>query len=71
MKFDLRFPIGILFSLYGALLVIFGAATNSDTDLYKSSLGININFWWGVVLLTFGVLMLIGAACGRKNPPSA
>jgi hypothetical protein len=35
-------------------------------------LGININFIWGVVLLIFGVLMLVGAAAGRKNnPPSA
>jgi hypothetical protein len=71
MKFDLRLPIGILFSLYGALLAIYGAATNSNADLYKSSLGININLWWGIVLLIFGVSMLIGAAHGRKNPPSA
>ena len=69
MKFDLRFPIGILFSLYGALLVIFGAM--SDKELYSRSLGINVNFWWGIVLLVFGVLMLLGAVSGRKKPPSA
>jgi hypothetical protein len=34
------------------------------------SLGININLIWGIVLLIFGVLMLIGAARGRKNPPT-
>jgi hypothetical protein len=67
MKFDLRFPIGILFSIYGALLVIFGVA--SDRELYARSLGINVNLWWGIVLLVFGVLMLLGAICGRKNPP--
>jgi hypothetical protein len=71
MKFDLRFPIGILFSLYGALLAIFGVATHSNAGLYQSSLGINVNLWWGLVLLVFGILMLAGAIRGRKTPPSA
>lgn len=70
MKFDLRLPIGILFSLYGALLVVFGAATNSNAGLYTRSLGSNINLIWGIVLLIFGALMLLGAIRGRKNPPS-
>ena len=35
------------------------------------SLGININLIWGVVLLGFGALMLLGAMRGGKNPPSA
>jgi hypothetical protein len=69
MKFDLRFPIGTLFSLYGALLAIFGAA--SDKKLYDRSLGINVNLWWGLVLLVFGVAMLLGAIRGRKTPPPA
>jgi hypothetical protein len=34
------------------------------------SLNININLWWGFVLLVFGVLMLLGAACGKKTPPA-
>jgi hypothetical protein len=71
MKFDLRLPIGILFSLYGALLVVFGLATNSDAGLYARSLGLNINLIWGAVLLIFGVLMLLGFFLGKKNPPSA
>jgi hypothetical protein len=71
MKFDLRFPIGILFSLYGALLVVFGLVTDSDTGLYARSLGKNVNLIWGAVLLVFGVLMLLCAIRGRKTPPSA
>jgi hypothetical protein len=71
MKFDLRLPIGILFSLYGALLVVFGLATNSDAGLYARSLGLNINLIWGAVLLVFGMLMLLGFFLGKKNPPSA
>lgn len=69
MGLDIRWPIGIMFSLVGLLLVVFGAMT-SGSDLYQStSLGININLIWGVVLLVFGVLMLLGAIAGRKKPP--
>jgi hypothetical protein len=57
MNFDLRLPIGIMFSLFGAILVIFGAASNPE--IYAThSLGININLAWGTVLLAFGVSML-------------
>ena len=57
MNFDLRLPIGIMFSLFGLILVIFGAV--SDKAIYeKHSLGININLIWGAVLLVFGAAML-------------
>jgi len=69
MKFDLRLPIGLLFSFYGIVLVVLGVATNADKARYQSSLGINVNLWWGVVLLVFGGLMLLGAMMGRKQPP--
>jgi hypothetical protein len=51
--------------------VIFGAATTSDTEMYRHSLGININLIWGVVLLIFGGLMLAGAFRGRKQPAAS
>jgi hypothetical protein len=56
MKLDLRLPIGLMFSIIGALLVIFGLA--SDPAIYQRSLGINVNLWWGLVLLVFGLVML-------------
>jgi hypothetical protein len=57
MNFDLRLPIGIMFSLFGAMLVVFGAV--SDKAIYEThSLGININLGWGAVLLVFGAFML-------------
>jgi Mn2+/Fe2+ NRAMP family transporter len=67
MGLDIRWPIGLMFSLIGVLLLIEGVI-GGDKSL---SLGININLIWGVVLLVFGVLMLLGAARGRKTPPSA
>jgi len=65
MNFDLRLPIGIMFSLYGAMLVIYGLI--SDNAIYERSLGININLVWGTVMLVFGVFMLLLVWLGRKK----
>ena len=67
MGLDIRWPIGLMFTLIGALLVIYGVAKPAGSV----SLDININLIWGVVLLVFGALMLAGAIRGGKNPPSA
>ncbi len=56
MKLDVRWPIGGMFSLIGMLLVIYGMVSNPA--LYERSLGINVNLWWGLVLLVFGLVML-------------
>jgi putative Mn2+ efflux pump MntP len=69
MGLDIRWPIGLMFSLIGVLMAIYGAATGGDS-IYQRSLGENINLIWGIVLLIFGVLMLWGAIRGKKDPPS-
>lgn len=56
MKLDLRLPIGLMFSIFGVMLVGFGIV--SDAAIYQRSLGINVNLWWGVVLAVFGLVML-------------
>ena len=63
MGLDIRWPIGLMFTLIGALLTGFGALKASDSQ----SLGININLVWGLVLLVFGVGMLFGAISGKKD----
>ena len=68
MNFDLRLPIGLLFSFYGAILLIYGLV--SDAKIYDRSLGININLWWGLVLLVFGGFMLLLALRARSKPGS-
>jgi threonine/homoserine/homoserine lactone efflux protein len=61
MGLDIRWPIGLMFSIIGAILVIYGAASGSNTELYRRSLGTNINLFWGALLLIFGLLMLLSA----------
>ncbi|HJS42810.1 MAG TPA: hypothetical protein VJ755_05020 [Gemmatimonadales bacterium] len=63
MKLDLRLPIGLMFSLFGVILVVYGLA--SDQTIYQRSLGINVNLWWGLVLLAFGLTMLF--LSGRRG----
>ncbi len=67
MGLDIRLPIGMMFSLLGALLAIYGVMTESDSDMYKSSLDVNVNLWWGLVLFVFGVVMLFFALLGRSG----
>lgn len=56
MKLDLRLPIGLMFTIFGAILTVYGLV--SGDAIYQRSLGIDVNLWWGLVLLLFGVTML-------------
>lgn len=67
MSLDLRIPMGLMFTLTGLILCIFGAVTNGNADLYAKSLGINANLWWGIVLLAFGLTMYILGQRGQKR----
>jgi len=59
MNIDLRFPLGLLFIVFGGMLTVFGLLTDRAT--YERSLFINVNLWWGLVMLLFGGLMFIFA----------
>ena len=66
MGLDIRLPIGMLFTVLGILLTLFGAF--SDRALYERSLGINVNLRWGLVLLVFGASMLALAWRASRRP---
>jgi hypothetical protein len=68
MGLDIRWPIGLMFSLIGIMLVVYGFVTGSDAEMYKHSLEINVNLRWGVVLLLFGAGMLVMAWRGAGQP---
>jgi len=61
---DIRLPIGGMFTVAGLLLAIYGLATGGDERLYERALGVNVNLWWGLVMLVFGVVMLL---LGRRG----
>jgi len=65
MPFDLRIPVGLMFGLYGLILI--GTGLFGGPALTRPSLGLNMNLIWGFVLLVFGLLMLGWWVLGRKK----
>ena len=63
MSFDLRLPIGLLFAAFGVILAADGLVAR------RLVLGINVNLWWGLVLLLFGGSMLLFASRARRGTP--
>ena len=74
MGFDIRLPIGMMFSVFGVLVGGYGAATQGDEMYKRHSLDLNVNLWWGIVMLLFGAAMLLlvsrGAAAARSADPT-
>jgi hypothetical protein len=68
MGLDVRVPVGLLFSAIGLALIAYGFL--SDPRIYAKSLGVNVNLWWGLVLLVFGVVMLLFGWTDRVAPKS-
>jgi hypothetical protein len=66
MNFDLRLPVGLMFSIFG--LILAGIGLFGSPDLQKS-LGINIDLYWGLFMLLFGVVMLLLAFRGSSRKP--
>jgi hypothetical protein len=65
MGLDIRLPIGLMFSIVGFLLVGFGLF--GDQTIYQRALGINVNLWWGIVMLLFGIVMLFLGRRGMRE----
>ena len=65
MNLDIRLPIGLMFTIFGAILMAYGLM--SDPAVYARSLGINMNLNWGAVMLVTGlVLLYFGRRAGSK-----
>ena len=67
MNFDLRLPLGLMFTVFG--LILTGVGLFGPAALAERSLGINMNLWWGLFLLLFGVVMLLLTLSARKPKP--
>jgi putative Mn2+ efflux pump MntP len=67
MGLDIRIPIGLMFGTIGLMMTVYGLLTGSD-PMYQRSLGMNVNLWWGLVLLVFGASMLyFGRKAGKTG----
>jgi hypothetical protein len=53
MHLDLRYPIGMLLTIYGALLALTGAFAQ------EMVLGLNVNLYWGIVMVVCGLGTLL------------
>jgi hypothetical protein len=54
---DIRAPIGGLFTVLGVMLAGYGLVAGSRTSSDVAPVT-NVNLWWGIVMLLFGILML-------------
>jgi len=63
---DIRYPIGFMFTLLGLIISVYGMATGSS-EIYRKSLGLNINLIMGLVMLVFGLFMLFLAFRKKKG----
>jgi hypothetical protein len=64
---DIRIPIGLMFTIIGVVVTVFGITTNSDTAMYQKSLGINVNIIMGLFMLAFGIVMLLLTRKKKKS----
>ncbi|MBZ5544500.1 MAG: hypothetical protein LAO07_12605 [Acidobacteriia bacterium] len=68
MGLDIRLPIGIIFVVYGLILIVFGLLT--DPAIFARSLSVNIDLWWGAAMLIFGLFMGgLALRASRQNRP--
>jgi hypothetical protein len=64
MHLDLRYPIGLLLTIYGAILVIQGLLAGAKV------LGLNVNLYWGAAMVVCGVAVLWLAHVALKPDPA-
>jgi uncharacterized membrane protein YeiB len=68
MGLDIRLPIGIIFTTYGVILILYGLV--ADPAIFASSDGVNIDLWWGLAMLVFGLLMgVLAFRASRREAP--
>jgi drug/metabolite transporter (DMT)-like permease len=67
-RLSIALTIGATIGFIGLILVFYGLFGQAD---YSKSDGININLWWGLVMVVFGLLMSAGGyISGRRHKPT-
>lgn len=67
MSLDLRIPMGLMFTIVGAILTLYGILTHGSA-IYARSAGLDINLIWGLVMLVFGLSMFLMGRYSDTHP---
>ena len=65
---DIRAPIGGLFTVLGGMLAGYGLFASGSGGSSDLSSGVNVNLWWGLVMLVFGIVLLLMARRASSRP---
>jgi hypothetical protein len=68
---DIRAPIGGLFTVLGGMLAGYGLFASRSRGPSDLSPGPNVNLWWGLVMLVFGIVLLLMARRAASRPVPA
>lgn len=65
-RLSIAMTIGATMGAIGLILFLYGLFGHAD---YRQSANININLWWGLLMIVFGIIMGIGGyMSSRRNP---
>ena len=64
---DVRVPIGGLFTVLGLMLSGYGLVVGSGSASLSAGNSTNVNLWWGLVMLVFGMLLLLVSFLARRR----
>ena len=65
MGLDIRLPLGCLFCIHGLLLIL--AGVNAQAQSVSNALHVNINGWWGLLMLLVGMGLLELSRRGARD----
>ncbi|HEX6552725.1 MAG TPA: hypothetical protein VF026_08200 [Ktedonobacteraceae bacterium] len=64
-KMSIALTIGATIAAIGLILLLYGLFGQAD---YSRSDGININLWWGLVMVVFGIGMAVLGYISSRRP---
>lgn len=65
-QLDVRVPIGAMFAADGVVMAVYGLI-GKPTGEAAERIGMNINLWWGLLLIAFGSGMLAWKKFGGRK----
>ena len=66
-QLDIRTPMAFMFGILGAILTVYGLVKMGDAEFHRRALGVNINLWWGTVMLVFALAMFLWSRSGKPD----